>query len=326
MFSGGHLRVACILTLIVAVSFTTLAIHIAGQYKTLILGIAVLPIIFFSYLYPTADAMTNSFSLLFIAQILHLMQKESIRWKDIGLLALSALYIGQLKVTLLCIVPLVFILWYVRRNNTKSIDWRMLIPLCCACISNRIWAALTTSIPPSAVATSSDYVKAQMEALTHPLKLLTSILSSIVYPLDLTGDPYDTGRNIQLFTGAETTQLPIAVMVPALLASVLLIIWHNAHLPRLTVIQRLILTAIIIIFYVLTCTVLIVSWGAPNLGGYAGGLQTRYFIPIFPIAALLMPNLGIEINLRAGRTLVVCLLAWSYTGILLAHLLPFPVM
>lgn len=105
MLSGGHLRVACALTLIVAVGFTTLAIHIAGQYKTLILGIAVLPIVFFSYLYPTADAMTNSFSLLFVAQILYLLQKESIRWKDISLLALSALYLGQLKITLLCIAP-----------------------------------------------------------------------------------------------------------------------------------------------------------------------------------------------------------------------------
>lgn len=105
MLSGGHLRVACALTLIVAVGFTTLAIHIAGQYKTLILGIAVLPIVFFSYLYPTADAMTNSFSLLFVAQILYLLQKESIRWKDISLLALSALYLGQLKITLLCTPP-----------------------------------------------------------------------------------------------------------------------------------------------------------------------------------------------------------------------------
>lgn len=326
MLSGGHLRVACALTLIVAVGFTTLAIHIAGQYKTLILGIAVLPIVFFSYLYPTTDAMTNSFSLLFVAQILYLLQKESIRWKDISLLALSALYLGQLKITLLCIAPLVFMLWRIQRNNTKAIDWRMLIPLCCACISNRIWAALAASIPPSAVTTSSDYAEAQMEALTHPLKLLASIFSSIVYPLDLTGDPYDTGRNIQLFTGAETTQLPIAIMAPILLTSVLLIVWHNAHLPRLTIIQRLILIAIVIIFYVLTCAGLIVSWGAPNLGGYAGGLQTRYFIPIFPIMALLMPNLGIEISPRAGRTLVTCLLAWSYAGILLAHLLPFPVM
>ncbi|MBM6691925.1 DUF2142 domain-containing protein [Bifidobacterium pullorum subsp. saeculare] len=326
MFSGGHLRVACALTLIVAVGFTALAIHIAGQYKTLILGIAILPIVFFSYLYPTADAMTNSFSLLFVAQTLHLLQKESIRWKDIGLFALSALYLGQLKITLLCIIPLVFILWCGRRNNTKTIDWRMLIPLCCACIANRIWAAITANIPPSAVVTSSDYVEAQMAVLTHPLKLLASVFSSIVYPLDLTGDPYDASRNIQLFTGAETTQLPVAVMVPVLLASVLLIVWHNAHLPRLTAIQRLILIAIVIIFYVLTCTGLIVSWGAPNLGGYAGGLQTRYFIPIFPIAALLMPNLDIEISPRTGRTLVTCLLAWSYAGILLAHLLPFPVM
>lgn len=114
-------------------------------------------------------------------------------------------------------------------------------------------------------------------------------------------------------------------MMPILFAVVLLVLYRNKNLPEFHIAEITATAAIIILFYTLTCTGLIVSWGGVALGSYASGLQSRYFIPIYALVCLLIPNLGIlVIDRKKIRIFISALIGWSYSGLLLAHLFVFP--
>lgn len=125
-----------------------------------------------------------------------------------------------------------------------------------------------------------------------------------------------------MFTGAEATQLPAWIMAPVLFAAALLVLWHNADLPRLGAPAWVVNAATIAVFFLATLTGLMVSWGAPNLGGIIGGVQSRYFVPVLPLLALLVPNLGVKVgNGRTARVFLAALVLWTYMGMLLVHIL-----
>lgn len=325
VFGGGHLRISCLLTLLFSTLFVCIAISLAKQDDTIIFGIAILPIFFLSSIYPTADAITNSISLLWVAFILYLYQQEKLSWHNILATCLLALFLGQIKMTCIILILLIALPMIRQYQLNHKIDYRFVIPVIISLSSAICWMQATKNVPPSAVSTVEQYKEAKLTVLHHPGEILKSLGISLINPLDLTNDKHDTGRNIQFFTGAEYTQLPFAVMMPILFAVVLLVLYRNKNLPEFHIAEITATAAIIILFYTLTCTGLIVSWGGVALGSYASGLQSRYFIPIYALVCLLIPNLGIlVIDRKKIRIFISALIGWSYSGLLLAHLFVFP--
>ena len=74
----GNFRVSSVATLICSATIIAVAIWVAKSYVNIILAIAILPTTFFSMIFPTADAVTNSYCLLFIAVVLCLYQRDGI--------------------------------------------------------------------------------------------------------------------------------------------------------------------------------------------------------------------------------------------------------
>ena len=123
-FSNGRYKLACFLTLLISALITASAILLSGAFAPIIMAISLLPMVFLSYLYPTADAMTNSISLLFVSSILHYYSmKRKPSWIEIAPLILLGSVVGLVKIT--CIILLLFLLLPLNslRKSTGKLAW-----------------------------------------------------------------------------------------------------------------------------------------------------------------------------------------------------------
>lgn len=327
LFSGGNLRVASLLTLCVSVVFVYLGFRIAKEYGLILLAVAVHPLVFLSFVYPTADAMTNAFTLFVLGQVFRIFRDGFTRQSTI-LITVSALVLGQLRITcalllMLLLIPLVRDL---RRDAAhRTVDWQILPPCVAVCVSWGAWRLLTKGIDPSIRATRAQYEAAVHEAATHPIGVLQSMVVSVLSPLDFVGDKYNTGRNIGFFTGAESTQLSALVMAPLLFAEVMLVLMNNAVLPRLSKADKAIVALTVVAFSAATFAALYATWSFGDLGYYVNGIQSRYFIPVVPLLALLIPDLGAAFADRERtQGFVIGLVMWTYVTMTLVHVLPVP--
>lgn len=327
VFSGGNLRVASLLTLCVSVALVYLGFRIAKEYGLIIIAMAVHPLVFLSFVYPTADAMTNAFTLFVLGQIFRIF-RDGFTKRSTILITVSALVLGQLRITcaLLLALLLVPVVRDLRRDAAhRTVDWQVLPPCIAVWASWGVWRFLIRDVDPSNVATRAQYEAAVHEAATHPVGVLQSMVVSVLSPLDLVGDKYNTGRNIGFFTGAEFTRLSALVMAPLLLAEVVLVLMNNAVLPRLSTADKSIVALTILAFSAATFAALYATWSFGDLGYYVDGIQSRYFIPIVPLLALLIPNLGVVFaNVERTLSFVMGLVTWTYAAMTLVHVLPVP--
>lgn len=328
IFSGGNFYVASLLTLVFSVAFVYLGFRIAKDYGLIILAMALHPLVFLSFVYPTADAMTNSFTLLVLGQIFRIFQDGFTKRSTI-LITVSALVLGQLRAT--CIILLLLLLVPVARDlkrdetGHRRFDWQVLAPAIAVCLSWGLWRFLTKDISPSLVGTKAQVDHALHGILANPVGMLQSMVVSILWPLDCVGDKYNTGRNIGFFTGAEFTQLSALVMAPLLLAEVLLVLMNNEILPRLSKADVTIAVLTILGYSAATFAALYATFSFGELGYYVGGIQSRYFIPVVPLFALLIPKLGVSFaNREKTKSFVIGLVLWTYVAMTLVHVLPIP--
>lgn len=85
-------------------------------------------------IFPTADAITNSYCLLFIAVILGLYQRDSMpRCRHIALLCVMGIPLGQVKIT--CSIIALFILFLIPKAQGYVKKIALALPVLCAFIS-----------------------------------------------------------------------------------------------------------------------------------------------------------------------------------------------
>lgn len=325
----GHKKLAAVFTLLICAFIIAIAIRLARIYELAFLGIGLLPIVFTSICWPTADAFTNAFSLLFVAYVVHLLQMEKqISRQSMFLLCFMSLILGFIKITCAILFLLVWILPISRRstNQSKSLWLTSTCASLCTAFSFLLWSLLTVQVPPSAVVNLEDFSAAKHRILEHPLLMIRSLLISFIQPISTTGDAADIERNVQLFTGIGPDALmPAGIMVPVLIACCLLIIQGCKGIRQYGFGAIVISALVVLLFFALTGAGLESSWGAPSLGSYIGGLQSRYYIPIYAVLILLMPNLRLSFGNKKCASLVIrSFIICSYLGILLSHCLPFP--
>lgn len=321
IFSNGNFKIASLLTLFFCSVLVTIAISLGKGFSPAIFAIAILPTFFLSIIWPTADAVTNSFSLLFISYILYLLQGNKYDKKAIVLLSILSFFLGLVKITCVLLLGLIFILMVRSFKYSKKYPIYLLLPVITGGVSFLYWSTRISQIPPSAVVTLEGYEAAKNSLFGRIPLLLRSLAISLFQPLDLTGDKYDTGRNIQFFTGSEVTQLPFVTMAPLLFAFALLIFISNRTILQ-SRLEKIVTGLLIIAFYSASLTGLILSWGGTHLGEYAFGIQSRYFIPIIPLLILLVPNFRFrQEQYLSVKRLTAILISWSYFGLICAHIL-----
>lgn len=324
---------ACVFTLVCSTITVAIAIHVAKRYRYVICAAALLPAVFFSFLYVTTDAVINSLSLLFIAIALRLHQRAEVTWPQTILLVIFAPLVALTKTTSVALLAILFLPVIAVWRERHVIRWRMLLPLASGSAACLLWQRMTSHIPPilGTDFTLERYQDAQRMLISHPLEFLQSLLITLVQPLDFNKkvDKYNSVRNLQFFAGSEKAQLPTGVMLLILTAIVLLLVKNNIDQHGIHWQERTIMGLMITGFYVLTCAaMLLVGSGlltADKLGAYADGMQNRYFIPMLAPMALMLPNFGITVkrNQVVNVTIAVCLVL-GYVGIVCAHVLIFP--
>ncbi|NEG70496.1 DUF2142 domain-containing protein [Bifidobacterium choloepi] len=322
LLSGGNRTLAALLTLLTSAAVVALAIRLAGRFQLLMAAAALVPMTFLSFVYPTADAVTVSVSFLFIGLILYLLQRPGLRPVDWVALCVVAVMLGQLKVTCVLLVALVLLL------AGKLDGWKKLwlaVPAVFAVASCGLWNRLVSGFAPAPGRVSAaDYTALKSYCLSHPLAVVRSLLATMFMPLNdstetIDGVKVNIQRNVQLFTGSEGTPLGSVVMVPVLLAVVLLAVYSVSLARVRSTVSQVVMALIVVGFFAATVVAMLASWTG-SVGGYAEGMQSRYFIPVLPLFFLLLPRF---FRCDRPRFLLACcaaLIAWSYIGLVVAHL------
>lgn len=200
------------------------------------------------------------------------------------------------------------------------------LPVLCAFTSMWLWRMKTShiAVAPNRVSLQEtrDF---EMQLMLSPWKIFSLLGRVLFEPLDfdyekIDGQLVNPRRNLQFFTGTETVQLPLIVMAPVLIAIMMLLIVHTPY-KRMCGYQIAIVLAIPVLYFVLSCVAMAVTWSG-TVDGCVSGMQSRYLIPVLPLFALLFPGLiGFEnVNLKKYRMSVFLLILFSYIGILISYL------
>ena len=322
----GNFRVSSVATLICSATIIAVAIWVAKSYVNIILAIAILPTTFFSMIFPTADAVTNSYCLLFIAVVLCLYQRDDmLQYWHIALLCMMGALLGQVKIT--CFIIALFVLFLIPKAHGCVKKITLALPALTAFVSMWLWRAKTSQIAvaPNRVPLEKTH-ELEGQLLQSPWKIFLLIGRSLFKPMDfdtekINGQLVNSRRNLQFFTGTEEIQLPLIVMAPVLIAIMMLLIVHMSY-KNINKLQVGLIVLIIVLYYVLSCVAMSITW-VGNVDVYASGLQNRYFIPVLPLAALLFPNFirDENINRRVLAISVAALTAFSYIAIAITYVI-----
>lgn len=319
LLSDGHYVRAGAITLVCCSAMIAIAIYLAGAWRHVLLATALLPTVLLSMTFPTADAVSNATAFLFIGAVLYGWQKEEITWRYIIGLTVIAVMLGQSKVTfnlfVLLLLPFLF---------RKRREWRILIAFVATPLSYLVWSKATSQLSPAAAITLEQYHDGFANFILHPWKVITTAFLSYVTPVDMTGDWHDLRRNIQIVTGSEgNTLLPLGVMFPIFIAFMLLILLDK---PLTSPLFKSTIAVVSVLFCVATPAALVLSAASSTPGLAAIGLQSRYFVPVIPLLSLLLPDFGLSISRKTTvRVSIAILVLWTYAGLLLAHLVAWPV-
>ncbi|MBW3091142.1 DUF2142 domain-containing protein [Bifidobacterium miconisargentati] len=334
LFRYGDYRLAGMFTLVCSVLTVAAAIRLAGGYRYLVCAVAVLPAVTLSFVYPTADAVTDSVSLLFAGAVLFLHRRARIGWP--GVLAMSVLCMLTALTKATCMVLLLLLaipaaaMWRAGRRADAA---TLLVPFAAGLGAGLWWQWTVSGIPPliGAGFTLDQYRASQRLLVSHPVEFLRTMLVGLVQPLDFNHgfDAHNAARNLQFLTGSETNQLTTATMTPLLMATALLMVRANTAQHAMRPPERAVAGIATVVFYALTCAALMLVGNGiltpARLGTYADGMQSRYFIPILAPMALLLPDLGVRIRRRTVTDLLIaaCLIV-GYAMLVCAHVTGFP--
>ncbi|KAB8288610.1 hypothetical protein DSM100688_0612 [Bifidobacterium ramosum] len=330
---------ASVVTLLCSTIAVIAAIRLAGSARYAVAAVALLPTVFFSFTFPTADAVTNAVSLLIMAYVFRCRQCSRLTWPHIIGLSVLAVACCLSKSTCVMLLLPVVMLGFAADPDAEEgrrrfrCDWRVLIPAACGSAAFLAWTSRIGDIPPL-IGSNFDlaqYQEAKRLLLGHPADFVRTLWVTLIQPLDLNAefDRHNMARNLQLFTGTEDTMLPNSVMLCVLLACVLLALKGSGFTRMLLPSDRAALVLTVIGFYVLTCAaMMLVGRGvvltADRLGTYADGMQSRYFVPVLVPLLALLPDFGLRVrktitlNMWIGG-LVVC----GYALLLCSHLTEF---
>ncbi|MBQ9000349.1 MAG: DUF2142 domain-containing protein, partial [Eggerthellaceae bacterium] len=254
--------------------------------------------------------------------VLHACQRDRVSGRFLTVLVFVGIFIGLVKSTCVILLALLLLPFHRGYVKTAKLDWRLVLPAIAGCAAAMFWSRAISGIGP--VYQPYDEFRAGiLQIATHPLHLAKTIVISLFQPLDFTSDAGNAGRNAQLFLGSEFTQLPATVMAPILLACIALVAYGNKANEQFDRLDRIIVLATVVLFFVGTHFAMLASWSAGQLGGYNQGIQTRYFVPELPLLGLLVPYLALSVgNKRAACALTGTLLVFGYMGIVIAQLMP----
>ena len=276
-------------TLLVWIGLTWLAIKLIPRGKWFMVVLALLPTSLTQASTISADGLLNGVSWLLIALVLAILAKTvTLTWKKLLSLTILATYLCVIKdgYWLIALFPLIIPTKYFQSSlmskSWKSISFFILL------ISS-IWFVLRTKRIVSSVILTPTYgiyinTKQQLHYLLHHLPLFT--IRALEQPFTKSFDTIYLGM-----LGIITNRLVyLSILVIGLLAYGLYLgLDHTEHVPSLLVYRKRLLTITALILvgtYLLICVSFYL--GDTQVGSSViNGIYGRYFLPLFPLLAIL---------------------------------------
>ena len=297
----------------IIMSFTTLyfAIKFMPFGKKILLVIISIPIALEGFTSLSPDAMTISFSFLFIAYVFHLAfekKDEKITYKQVGIIAFLGCILALCKIVYLPIVGLVMLLPKTKFSSKKSQIIHITAIIAVAIIINLIWLSISTSY-------LAEYKEGrpvdQLEMLmSNPI----DYLQKLIYSIDLNGAKYF----LSMFGGEvglnEYVNLNSFIPFMFFMLSILATFSNKEDRPSFSRYQIIILLLICVAVIGLIFTSLYLQWTKTESQSIMG-IQGRYFIPILPLVLLLLSSLKIKIEYSE-----VTIIKWITVFILLMQI------
>lgn len=278
----------------IIMSFTVLyfAIKFMPFGKKILLVIISIPIAMEGFTSLSPDAMTISFSFLFIAYLFHLAfekKDEKITYKQVGIITILGCILALCKIVYLPIVGLVLLLPKTKFSSRKSQILHIIAIMVIAIIINLIWLSISTNY-------LAEYKEGrpidQLEILiSNPIVYL----EKMIYSIDLNGAKYflsmyggEVGLN-------EYVNLNSIIPYMFFALSLIATFSNKEDRPNFTKYQIIILLLISIAVIGLIFTSLYLQWTKTDSESIMG-IQGRYFIPILPLILLLLSSLKIKVD------------------------------
>lgn len=301
----------------VLVSFTALyfAIKLMPFGKKILLVVMCIPIALEGFSSLSPDGMTISLSFLFMAYLLHLIfekKEEKLTWKQSALITILGVLLALCKIVYLPIVGLILLLPKEKFTSRKSQILHIVIMLGVAVIANLSWLSISTG-----------YLAEYQEG--RPVDQLGTLLSNpieylerVVYSIDSNGSKYFLsmlGGEVGLNEYVNLhTIIPFTFFILVILAT----FSTREHKPKFSTYQIVIMALIVLAIVGLIFTSLYLQWTKTESDNIMG-VQGRYFIPVLPLALLLLSNLKIKIEY--SETTIT---KWIVIGILMMQICIIP--
>ncbi len=287
-----------IANLLACVALVFVALRLLPSGKPLMAIVALLPMTVAQMASLSPDALAIAGALLFTAGVLRLAQMESIRTRDVVLLAVTAALLLNVKPGYGVLVFLAFMLLPRQFGSVR----RYLISTGAVVGSAALVAGLLVLRTPSAPATVArenalrgvDQAAQLHFVLQHPYgfaKVLYHTFETLALPL--TTQAYGVLGWLQL-------GVPIAGMF--LMGLAILVFVGRAEPGRPTAWQRVVMLAAAAVFAVTVTLALYVGY-TPLVSGTVDGLQGRYFLPA--LAPVLLAVAGVRLKSRHAAMLAL---------------------
>lgn len=288
---GGSIPVQCYAARIVNFAFAVFLIYKAIKLipfkKHIVVFLALLPLTMQELASMSSDALTISICIFFISYILYLKfdnSKEKINKKDIVILTLSAITVALCKIVYL---PLVFILFVVPKEKYGSLKKKNIITIVMiilAIVLNLLWLSYISKylIPFNPGVNSGEQVK---YILTHPISYALILFRTI----NLTNQIVVTGlcgEGLGVYNAQAST---LFIFMCILMFAALFMITDEEEETNIDWITRIIFLLTFACIIGTIWTSIYVQWTTVKRPEIQG-IQSRYFLPILLLIAIVLDN------------------------------------
>lgn len=275
---GGRL-----MNMIISLACIYLAIKKIPFGKKIILLMSYIPIAIEGFSSLSPDAMTISISFLYIAYILSLAyskKDEVVGKKQKIILTIMSIVVALCKIVYIPLVLLLFIIPKEKFKNGKKVKTAITI-IIIACLINLIWLGISSTY--LSYFREGDSLIQVKSVLLHPIRYIQNCL----YTLNVNGSNYITTMFGEKLGWGELIRLYSIVPYVLFIMSIWVTISDETIKEKFEGYQKLIILFVILAIIVLIFTSLYVQWTTCESDSIAG-IQGRYFIPILPLAMLLI--------------------------------------
>jgi len=249
------------------------------------------------------DNFPNAVSILFIAYAIScIYERDSFRWRDYIVLLVTGMLLAPAKVVYVPIIFLVFMVAWKWKDTINKKAWILAASIFAASVAFALlfFGASTADLAGDQLNWEGQPNYNLAFVLANPLQTLTIFLRTLY----LLGPSYFLGMFGELLSGI-TLHIPrwyIGIIIVLIFASVL----HGKRDEwQLTIKERIILFVICSAVVFLNLFVLLLGWTSV-IHDVVIGVAGRYFIPILPLALLILRFNKILISREAFRNVLIC--------------------